>query len=196
MNDKPAMPDVRVLVTVTDDGDRWGGAPTLRTVASVVYFGDDGSVRSPQFSSWDSGRPEDRVGVYEGLCVTAQLSAWKGVVDSADFYGRTLGWRDLYSVDFDQAESMVKVGRRIRRHLDRLDERFGRATEFAALLGRFADAVGASPEGPLGIYRREEIFPNGTNYRWMDVDSMRMHLGRRIADWMSTHSLSRKEDTA
>lgn len=182
---KTEKPDFRILVTTKSDNDF--GTRTLTVKAAIVYINEKGEVRGPHFEYQADG-----IGEFDGLTISGQISSWQGKVDAADFYGRDLSFMETYRISLPRAEAMVKVLRRTEQRLRKADDKFG-STDFAGLCARFADAIGAKDRYPLGIYERGQCFPTtGTEYRWMDTDSLRRYLANKVEDWMTEHSLEKK----
>lgn len=87
--------------------------------------------------------------------------------------GRTYGWCIEYSehhfIRLDDAEAMVKALRRITREMQRLSERLGSPDSFGEYVTHFGLAIGCN----RFAFRADKMLPNGTHYRWYDVDGMR-----------------------
>lgn len=144
--------DVRILLD-TDAKDYGDSRRTLHFRAYPVYVLADGSVRNFA-GSLDKDPLAD-------LQITAQHDRV-----AANPYGWRVEYRDVFSVDLNRAETMVKTLRRIERRMDAMRDELGYPESFAAYVTRVGKILGVKS---YGQYRRE-IFPNGSHYRWNGAD--------------------------
>ena len=103
---------------------------TLYVCLRVVT--DNGHIRNP-----------DRYSQYSDLAMRGHYSP-SSSAHRACWVGWPVEYSKPYSVGLEFAELMVKTLRRIRKHFDKLNERFGYAPDFETDAVRFADAVGAT----------------------------------------------------
>jgi hypothetical protein len=168
-----SKPDIRFIINLAEDNTF--GDHVLKVNVNVVVMTAEG-IRNPQFGySDDTG-----AGQYADLEIRGLYSA-----SSEDFYGRDPEYFQPYSVDVRRADSMAKTLKRIYASLKRQDERLGAPTDFAAYAARLAVALGCQERACFG---RRESERNGSTYsenyyRWMDTDSLRMHLGNKTREW-------------
>lgn len=166
------MADLRFLLAVTRTN--WsGGSNYFHIKAHVVYIGESsgrnpGEVLNPQFDNYGTAY-ERSVGDFDSLVVSAQRDA----MESEHFlpwYGFGVEFDKFGGVKLKRAESMVKVLRKIERKLDKLQEDFGYPADFSTYLIRVANALGMT--GHCYGIRTDEMRPDGTNYRWMNANTL------------------------
>lgn len=90
------------------------------------------------------------------------------------FYGWDVRYYNVYSVDIQYAKIMASTLTKIEKHLAKLADRFGYPTDYAAYAARIADYFGAETRC-FGI-RCEEMRPDGSYWKWLDVDGLRQWL--------------------
>jgi hypothetical protein len=107
-------------------GFRYNGITTNnigRQVIDLAIVTRDGdSLRNPR-----TGDPTDQLVV---RCVLPDAPGGTSWWETA--------YRDVYAIELPQAEGMVKMLRRLRDGLAKLDVKFGRATDFPTYIGRVA----------------------------------------------------------
>jgi hypothetical protein len=85
-------------------------------------------------NDWQAPRSE----YYEDLTITAQKNT-----GTDDWYGFAVRYMEVYAVDADRAESMLKTLQRINRALAKIAETRGYAQTFAEFAGRVAEVLKA-----------------------------------------------------
>src|SRR5882672_2284949 len=148
----------------------------LELVVTPVVVTPEGNIRNLSFGwSDDTG-----AGEYDGLKIEGRC-----YVGDDDFsFGTDLITFDIYRVDVRRAEALVKTYRRLGRRFADQDARWGRPVDVADVLARIADAVGGTSRCRFG----RKVSGNGwsydsNEYRWMDIDALRIHLQTAIKDW-------------
>lgn len=160
--------DVRLLLS-TEKIFLGPDSAVIRAIFHVAEMTDHG-IDYPAYPY----HPSDPVfPAYDGLVITGQANTDdKG----RDFYGWSVEYRNVFSVNLARAQSMVSLLRKVERHLEKLAKVYGSPTTFAEYVGRVADALGANRETPIGIKVSAKDDYNGTGYRWATVDGLRYHL--------------------
>jgi hypothetical protein len=163
-------PDLRLSVDITDK----------RFHARVVYLVDpeptptnpnDSGVRNPSAHLYDNP-----LAGFANLAVTALRDPTSETADG-EWFGMELEYRDVYSVDAEQAQIMARTLRRLNTKLTKLNETFGRADDLATFCGRVTHALGST--APYAFGRRfDSLQMNGKFYRWVDVDGLRSWLNK------------------
>lgn len=174
MPTKP-KPDVRFILDLKDDsmGNCMGGAYFIATLEAAICQ-PNGELTFPQYRD-EPGRE------LVGLVIRAQLDRCAG-----DFYGFRPTFKP-YEVTLENADSMLKVLRRIDKRTRELAERFGYPRDLAAYMGHIADALGADHRQPFCRRVTGDSDMSGTGYRWMDVDYLRDHLATAASEWRTKH---------
>lgn len=178
MTTKP-KPDLRFSIRVVDDKFMGDSTRYLQVEARVVILEERGGR-----AEWTSPRPYSEIGggEYEQLVVAAQMTS----DNTGDFYGREV--RFTHSrVGQVEAESMVKVFRKIQRKLDEFDRQFGYPSDFAAYLARIAAAIGMSGSC---FGRRSDMGWDG--YAWMDAKELGYHLSEQLRDWRAKYGYNKE----
>lgn len=173
MATKP-QPDVRFIVDVKPNHSSLNGK-TLELTVTPVVVAEDGKIRNPSF-----GWINEPAGEYDGLCIEGRCDE----TDTDFWFGTDLITFDIHRLDQRRAEAVVKTFRRLERRFAAQDAKWGRAVDSAAILSRVADAIGSPTNGAFG----RKVSGNGwsyddNEYRWMDVDALRLHLNAAIKDW-------------
>lgn len=177
---KPTL-DARFIVDVKDESSSMGD-PFLRFRADIVMMTDEG-LRNPQFSSW-SPDPGSHLA---DLTVRAQVS--RGL-DHHGFYGYRAEFAP-YSVNLELATSIAKVLRMIDRKLEAAAARHGSPVDLAAYLARLSDAIGATESRCFGRRTQASHDLDGSGFRWMDTDSLRIFINDQIDQWRTRHGIVR-----
>lgn len=164
--------DVRLTVSVKDDTF---GSPCMTFRADVAVMTGEG-LRNPVWHDY-SDRPAD---AFDSLAVTAQCDR------RGEFYGYQVRYLQPYDVSLQRAESMVKVLRKVRRHLEQLTAKYGAVTDLASFTARVADAIGASGR-PFGWRVPREKDFDGSGYRWADTDGLRYWLNDQVRAFRARH---------
>lgn len=120
-----------------------------------------GTVLSPLFESGGRYNP------YADLHVRALLNV-KGDVSEGRCYGWSYGYRPL-TVNLARAQTITAMLRRTQRQLAALAQQWGTPADFAAYVSHFAVALGIAAFAEHTAQMR----PDGTHWRWLDVDQMR-----------------------
>lgn len=170
MPDKPEKADLRFFVNT--DGSR-----DYFTVKLSVVKVENAHIRNPMFSRY--GVQSGDGAEYDGFTISAQTGP-----SDANFYGYEPEFRDVHRVQLAQAESMVKVLKKIDRHLAKLNDRFSGPTDFASYMARVADAIGA--KNPAFVVRTSEAAGSSwddSEYRYIDADGLRYHLQHVVGLW-------------
>ena len=167
---------VTLALLITSDAiaraDYW------RASLAVVTLADDGTPRNISDGWHRNTHPAELA----DLTIDAQADP-----TSADLYGWRTAYRAPYAVELDDIERMTKVLRGIRRHLDRLTERYGAPADFAAYAARVADALGITTY--LTTTVRAEWYSDG-QYRTMTTADAMYHLRDRHAQYRAACSPS------
>lgn len=168
-------PDIRFIVDV-----RRGKYSSNRLEAAIYpVLIEDGKIRN---ITWDSYLDRGRE------LADLRVEAWMDTdnLDQADFYWGypPVEYREVYSIDAQRAESMAKTLRSINRKIEALNDKWGRPTDFAGYVSYFAQAVAGTTEN---VFARK-VSGKGwsyddSEYRWMDVDGLRLHFQSKIKDW-------------
>jgi len=173
---KAEKPDTRFITNLEDQHCGGFGGSYLIFTAEVCVQTWEG----PRFPSFSTYSPEPGSEL-TGLVVRAQLdSTAKG------FYGFRAEFKP-YAVDLGMAESMVKVLRKIERRMSDLATRFGYPADLAAYMGHLASALDASQSHCFGQRVKGDADINGTGYRWMDVDWLRVQTNKEADEWRTKH---------
>lgn len=138
--------------------NQYTGDDATHFIARVVYVNNDG-VLNPMDSDWDTAQFAD-------LGLTAYHRHGSG------WYGFEVEYLQPFRVDLRQAERMVKLLRKVHKTLDRLNEQFGAANDLTTYCARVSQAIGCKTSYRFGR-RTEDMRPDGTYYRWLDVDGLR-----------------------
>lgn len=167
-------PDIRFIVS-TKTTANFDDSRYLHVTANVVVVTAEG-IRNPLFDSYAN----EGAGHLDGYQVTAQMDN-----TSNRFYGFRADFGDLYRVGLKRAESMVKVLRKIDRHLAKLDVKYGYVTDVSAFAARVADAIGSTDAHCFGIKSTNGWSHDDSGYRWLDTDGLRGHLDQQVKEWQN-----------
>lgn len=168
-----AADDVRLVVDIEVSRPLYAGdLGCLRFKGRFVYVDPiDGRPRCPQQSDHGNGLAH-----LADLAITAQ----RDTVAEGYWYALELEYRDVYSVNLEFAEVMVKTLRRAHRQLERLADRFGRPTDLAGFIGQVGDVMKVSQYG--WITQRGRINGPESEYRWGDINVLRLHIDSVVRD--------------
>lgn len=124
---------------------------------------DTGTVLNPQFEPWS----DNPYGQFQNLQVTALLDT-----DSTLNDGRSYGWEysyhNVFDVNLDFAQQIVKTLRRLNSAMSKLRAERGTPNTFAEYLTHFANAIGCTRFAEYS----KELRADGTHWVWMDIDQM------------------------
>jgi hypothetical protein len=172
---------VHFMVDVKDE-QALGSSRYLTLAMGAVLVDANGTIRNPSRSY-----RSDPHAKWADFQVAAQLDDAGG----ADWYGRRVQYREVFTMELADAEMMAKHLRSLHRKLERLDAKFGSVTDFAGFMGRVADASGCEErpfvrkvnEGPGFGYDDNE-------YRFMTTDDLRWHLTEKVRAWREKHGIT------
>lgn len=148
------IPQLRFIVKTEKSDD------LVVLTARLVYIDPkDGRIKNPLGGnwrgSWENGLAD--------LTVRAQANLSDG-----QFYGYEVEYSQPFSVRLVQAEAMVKTLRKIQKHLDKLEAKYGHCDNVYTYLAWVADAIGVVSYGDL--VARSASFYNDNEYRWGNID--------------------------
>lgn len=169
---------VRFMVQVKDEHFS-GMTPILTVAMGAVMVDAAGKIRNPSRSYRSEPGAE-----WADFQVAAQCDSM------GEWYGRRLQYKDAYSVELADAELMVKNLRSLHRKIEKLDAKYGTATDFAAFMARVADAAGCQ-ERPFMRLVNKNPGPSydDNEYRYMDADDLRYHLRSEVTAWAEKHGI-------
>ncbi|WP_188186947.1 hypothetical protein [Nonomuraea sp. SYSU D8015] len=138
-------------------------ATTVVQNNGLVSWHDEGALLSPGLTdSYGWGEPYSHLD-------NLRASALSNLDDSE----HTIGWRIEYAehrfIQLEEAEAMVKALRRTTREMDKLSKHLGSPATFGEYVTHFGLAIGCNRFACWS----DKLLPNGTHYRWYDVDGMR-----------------------
>lgn len=147
------------------------GGDCLRFKLTVHYLNEDGELRNYLDGS-GVRRNED---AFADLCITAQLDR-----SSDDPYGWSVEYRDIYSVNAERAEVMVKTLRKVNRGLEKMQAELGYAETFAGYVARVAKVLGVktfmwrtTDRRGIGMYADNDYGRGGAEQlRWRISDAV------------------------
>jgi hypothetical protein len=170
--------DIRLLVSI--DNTRSFGDNYLRFTGTPVIVEASGSLISCGRHDAPELHPE-----LADFAVTAQNNY------SADgeggFYGFSVEYRNVFSVDIQRAEQMLKALRRITKHMSQLATRLGYAQDIATYAAYAMDLFVTS-NAPFVRHVTEEHDISGKGYRGMDANSLRYWVQDEIAKWQKANA--------
>lgn len=102
-------------------------------------------------------------------------------------YGWSVEYRDCYRVGIDDAERMLKTFKRIERHLNKLNEKYGYADSLPAYVARVADALGI--KYILRDAGKGQLFPTGHRFEAAPVGTGVNYLEHMIRRWIDEGNL-------
>lgn len=145
--------------------------PTLRLTVRPVYIdADDGRLRN-YIDSFGKEPLAD-------LTINAQAD-----YVSDDAYGWRVEYKQPYSVTLRDAETMVKLLRKIDKGLAKLDAKLGRAESFGAYVARVAIVLGVEHFGKKVDANHDY---DGTGYRWLGAENFIYHVETVVSDFKKT----------
>lgn len=193
---KPAKPDVRFHVTITD-GDSYTGGTRYRHFAARAY------ILAPDKYA-DSTTPvlhdPDAYGIagthapeLKGLVITAQADSdsmarpGSGSGSGSEWYSWTVAY-DRHQVTLTDAEQMIPVLRKIKRRMDKLTAEQGSPATLAQFCTRAASAVTPERHAFLRTVPAERDY-EGTGYQSMDADALAYHVRSDATEWRKNHGI-------
>lgn len=187
-NTKPAAPDIRLEVTVRPSpyNDSWSTRYVHFTarvmIAGTGRFGDVAG--RPVIVAPDSSElPYDTaVRAYTGLVITAQADDSSLARPGSEFYGWHVGYESSTPIDLDRMETAVKVLRKIRVAMDKLEREVGRPLTISQFAAHAARGVTANPRPFLRPVRRDQDDYEGTGYRSMSASDMDYHVSSECTE--------------
>lgn len=132
----------------------------------------DGSNRSTEDCDEGEVTWPDRYGgqqSYESLQIHSQGGMPRG--KRTHLYHYSFRWRDIYALDLEEAEGIVKLGRKIKKAMDKIKETEGYSPNFATYVARICRILGVklilrkSPNDWSGY--RYQAFPVGRGVDWL-----------------------------
>lgn len=165
--------DPCIVIVLKHEPLNWSGYGKIYACAHVQNNGlteahEAGAVLTPSLG--DSYGWGCKYGYLDGLRVSAQYSADR----PEDLYDWGIEYAEQRGIRTHAAEVMAKTLRKIDRDMAKIKDQFGYTDSFGEYVARFAAVLGCCKFGE----RRDEIGPDGSRYRWRDVQGMR----HRIAE--------------
>lgn len=172
---------VHFLLDLKDEAGLSLGRYMTATMAAVLVADGTSQIRNAS-RTWYS----DPNAKWADFVVSAQLDP-----SSTDWYGRRMQYTSVYSVGLPDAEVMVRHLRDMTRRVEKLEARFGTATDFAGFMARVADAAGCGDHPFIRLHRSGPGFGYDSNeYRFMNADALRYHLNDEVQKWRDKHGFT------
>lgn len=178
------MSDFTVHFLVSTKDEHFSGMkPYLTVAAEAVLVDETGKIRNASMSFRSEPGAE-----WADFQVAAQLD----YVGGYNWYGHRIQYKNLFSVELMQAELMVKNLRSMHRKLERLDAKYGSTTDFAAFMGRVADAADSGERPFIRLVHQAPGFGgyDDNEYRFMNTDDLRYHLSAEVKTWREKYGLN------
>ena len=185
---KPAKPDVRFLVTISDSrhpGDRQ--YRHFRAEAYVLGVDRYGSTGRPELlTPGGYGIPGDRASALAGLVITAQSDSDHMKQPGDEWYGPEVSYDRFNGIKLADAEEILPVLRKIRKCQDKLTSEFGYPATLAQFCIYAARAV-TSAHRPFLHRVSDDRDIEGTGCRSMDGTALSYHLQADAQAWRKEH---------
>ena len=169
-----------LLVRTSDESDGFGeNSWTFRFTAEPVGFDAAGELYSAGWYGISVPGDLDDFQVY----------GWRSSRYSSDKLFARAEYRQVYSIDEQKAETMLKRMRQVNRKVRQLSEKYGHAGTAAQAAAYVAEAIGATSDQPF--IRKVDAAQDfdGTGYRKMSASELAYWLADQERAWEKKHGV-------
>jgi hypothetical protein len=182
---KPARPDIRFAVTITES-QRFGGDTQYRHFAARAYvlapgrYSADHAIELHSPDSYEIER-DDATMALAGLEITAQSDNDHMKRPGDEWYAWTVQY-DRHRIELRDAKAILPVLRRIDRRMTKLTAELGRPATLAQFCAYAVTAVTAGRQPFMRHVPDGEDY-EGHGYRSMDASALDYHLMADATEW-------------
>jgi hypothetical protein len=167
---RPTDYETRLLISSRKLPYMSGSPDTFYVELRAHKFTNDGHVRNFSLGSWPCEPLAD-------LIISTQVDT----ATESGSYAFEVAYQEPHRVKLEHMEQMVKVLRKVDRHLRRAIESYGYPTNFSEYVARVAAALGVKKFGYVSVRNPHGWAHDDQEYTWVSVDSARAYIDDLIA---------------